>query len=204
LNVYVDMMRKLTMCLICVGLSCGLSGCHRKAKAVVLPQAQAPVVLAPPPASVDEVMVEAPPVYVPPAPIAAAASKPKRERKKPSVPKVVPATVPTSASTQTAPVQVASAGDAASEGTAIGALTAGGEATSQTRQDALDLIAANEKRLNELSPEMLREKKSQINKIRNFERQAQEALSSGDAEGAKTLATKARLLIFDLDRPGGE
>jgi hypothetical protein len=197
------MMRKLTMTVVFVGLSCGLSGCHRKTNAVVLPQAQAPVVLAPPPTSVEDVMVEAPPINVPPAPTAAAA-KPKRERKKPQVPKVVPTPTPPSTQPSTPPVQVANTGEVVGEENAIGALTAGGEATSQTRQDALDLIASNEKRLSELSADMLKDKKSQINKIRNFERQAQDALNSGDAEGAKTLATKARLLIFDLDRPGGE
>jgi len=36
--------------------------------------------------------------------------------------------------------------------------------------------------------------KAQISKVRNFQRQAQEALNSGDAEGAKTLATKAKVI----------
>ena len=42
--------------------------------------------------------------------------------------------------------------------------------------------------------------KAQISKIRNFQRQAQEALTSGDLEGAKTLATKAKLLLDDLEK----
>ncbi len=191
-------MRRLATTVVCGVLTFGLSGCQKKPKAVVLPQSQAPVVLAPPPASVSDVMVEAPQIVVPPAPTAAAASKPKRERKKPTAPKPVPPPV------LSPPVQVASAGDIVGEGSAIGALTAGGDDSSQTRQDAADLIASNEKRLSALAPETLKEKKSQINKIRNFQRQAQVALDSGDAEGAKTLATKARLLISDLDRSGGE
>jgi len=66
------------------------------------------------------------------------------------------------------------------------------------QQEAVDLIAANEKRLNALSAQIVEAEKAQISKVRNFQRQAQEALSSGDAEGAKTLATKAKLLLDDL------
>jgi len=36
--------------------------------------------------------------------------------------------------------------------------------------------------------------------VRNFRKDAQEALKSGDAEGAKTLATKAKLLLDDLEK----
>ena len=54
------------------------------------------------------------------------------------------------------------------------------------------MIASNEKRLSALPARCAPDqKRSQISKIRNFQRQAQEALKSGDAEGAKTLATKA-------------
>jgi ribosomal protein S20 len=60
------------------------------------------------------------------------------------------------------------------------------------------MIAANEKRLNGLPAQIAEEQKAQISKVRNFQRQAQAALSSGDAEGAKTLATKAKLLLDDL------
>ena len=66
------------------------------------------------------------------------------------------------------------------------------------QQEAVDLIAANEKRLNALSAQIVEAEKAQISKVRNFQRQAQEALNSGDAEGAKTLATKAKLLLDDL------
>jgi ribosomal protein S20 len=66
------------------------------------------------------------------------------------------------------------------------------------QQEAVDLIGANEKRLNALSTHIVETEKAQISKVRNFQRQAQEALNSGDAEGAKTLATKAKLLLDDL------
>jgi ribosomal protein S20 len=62
------------------------------------------------------------------------------------------------------------------------------------------MIAANEKRLNALSAQILEEQKPQISQVKNFQRQAQEALTSGDVEGAKTLATKAKLLLDDLSK----
>jgi ribosomal protein S20 len=86
------------------------------------------------------------------------------------------------------------------EETAIGALTAGGEASPQTKQEAADLIASSEKRLNALSAQKAEEEKAQVSKVKNFLKDAQEALKSGDAEGAKTLATKAKLLLDDLEK----
>jgi len=86
----------------------------------------------------------------------------------------------------------------APEVAAIGALTAGGDTNPRMQQDAMDLIASIEKRLNALPAQKVEEQKTQISKVKNFLRQAQEALSSGDAEGAKTLATKAKLLLDDL------
>ena len=81
-----------------------------------------------------------------------------------------------------------------------GALTAGGEASPQTKQEAAELIASSEKRLNALSPQKAEEEKAQVSKVKNFLKDAQDALKSGDAEGAKTLATKAKLLLDDLEK----
>jgi ribosomal protein S20 len=130
---------------------------------------------------------------LPPEPIAAAAAKPKRERKKNTAKTGPPAT------TTPAPVQTASA-DPSPEVAAIGSLTAGGEANPQTKQEAADLIASIEKRLTALPAQTLDDQKAQISKVKNFLRDAQAALKSGDAEGAKTLATKAKLLLDDLEK----
>lgn len=81
---------------------------------------------------------------------------------------------------------------------AIGELTAGGAANPQAQQEAADLIGSIEKQLSSLSAQTVRTQRTQISKVRNFSRQAQEALSSGDIEGAKTLATKGKLLLDDL------
>jgi hypothetical protein len=197
LNVHGDRLRRLLAATLCAVVSLGLSGCflQKKTKAVVLPQNQAPVALATPPAA-DLPIVEAPPAVDLPVPTAAAAAKPKTRRR--VAPKPA-AAAPTP--TPNAPTQVAGA-EGLPEGSPIGELTAVGDASPQRRQEAADLIASNEKRLKSLPPKTVNAQRSQISKILNFQRQAQEALNSGDAEGAKTLATKASLLLYDIDRGG--
>jgi ribosomal protein S20 len=174
--------------MLCFGLMVGLGGCRHKPQLAPLPPVMSPVALEEIPEPEDLPMVEAPQIKLPPVPVATNA-KPKRERKKPA-PKV---TAPEP------PVQVASVAPPPEE-TAIGALTAGGEASPQTKQDAADLIASSEKRLNALPVKKAEDEKAQVSKVKNFLKDAQDALKSGDAEGAKTLATKAKLLLDDLEK----
>jgi hypothetical protein len=178
-------------------LTLGLSGClHKNPVMVSLPLNTAPLDLASATEPDSPPMIEAPPAEELPVPIAEAAATPRPRRRPTPRPTTPAATTP-------APTQVASA-EGVDEESAIGALTAGGDATPQTRQEATELIASNDKRLKALPASTVKAQRSQINKIVNFQRQAQQALNSGDAEGAKTLATKAKLLLYDLDRGGGE
>lgn len=96
------------------------------------------------------------------------------------------------------PVQVASAADPAT--LAIGALTTGGDAAPQSQQQAQDMIASIVKRIAALPAKIADVQKKQIRQIHNFLDQAQKALNSGDAEGASNLATKAKLLMDDLEK----
>lgn len=134
-------------------------------------------------------MVAVPEVTLPPIPIAAAAASPKRERRR-IAPKTTTAVAPEETTTPEPMTDTA----------AIGELTAGGAANPQAQQEATDLIASIQQRLNALSAQTLKRQRAQINKVRNFRRQAQEALSSGDIEGATTLATKGKLLLDDLEK----
>jgi ribosomal protein S20 len=138
-------------------------------------------------------MVEVPQIKLPPVPVASAASKVKRQRPK-KTPQV--ATTPVPASTQ----PNADSPAAAPEVATIGALSSGGDTSPRAQQEAAGLISANEKRINGISTQKVEAEKAQLSKVRNFQRQAQEALTSGDTEGAKTLATKAKLLLDDLDK----
>ena len=84
----------------------------------------------------------------------------------------------------------------------IGALTVGGEQSPRALQEASELLAANERRLSAINGEALKSQAELLGKVRNFQRDAQVALHSGDAEGAKTLATKGKLLLDDFDKAG--
>jgi ribosomal protein S20 len=183
-------MRRLMTAALGVGLLCGLAGCRRRVLLAPLPAIQTPVELLDIPVPDNLPMVEEQPIGLPSEPLSAAAAKPKRERKK--APKVAPVVPPP-------PVQTASA-EPPADVAAIGALTAGGVADPQTKQEAADLIASIEKRLTALPAQTAEDQKAQISKVKNFLRDAQEALKSGDDEGAKTLATKAKLLLDDIEK----
>jgi hypothetical protein len=131
-----------------------------------------PVALEEIPESPNLPMVEAPQINLPPVPVVSDAGKLRRERKR-------PVTKPTPAPE---PVQVAAAAEPSPEETAIGALTAGGEANPQTKQEAADLITSSEKRLKALQAKKEKDEKAQVNKVKNFLKDAQDALKSGDAE----------------------
>jgi ribosomal protein S20 len=187
--------------MVCLVALVGLGGCRHKTQIATLPPVQTPVGLenTPPPPTDKAPLIETQPVKLPPVPVAAAATKPKKEKKKPT--KVVTTTPVPATPAESAPVQVAgAAAPVSAEATAIGSLTAGGEASPQKRQEAGDLIASIEKRLNALPAQKAEEEKGQISKVKNFLRDSQAALQSGDAEGAMTLATKAKLLLDDLEK----
>lgn len=82
----------------------------------------------------------------------------------------------------------------------IGQLTTSSEVSSQTRQQTEDLIAKVQQRLKSLSADTQQQHHDQVDRVRLFTKQAQDAWKSGDVEGANTLATKASVLIDDILR----
>lgn len=194
MNVYDNITRRLMTAIVCTGLTCGLSGClhfHKAPKVPVLPPVLTPIPLATIPTPANPPLIPAPVVDLPPMPIAAAAASPHRERRR---------LAPRGA---TAPVEE-TVPEPTTDESAIGDLTAGGAANPQAQHEAASLIHTIQIRLNGLPPQVARRQRSQVNRVRNFWKQAQEALNSGDVEGATTLATKAKLLLDDLDKLGGE
>ncbi len=193
MNVQGYIRRKLTATSLCLALSVSLTGCfHKRVHLAPLPPTITQVDTEPVSDSIAQIMVEPPDEPLPDLPVAAAAAKPHRERRR-IAPKTTPPSAPNQLAVDEEPADVA----------AIGDLTTGSDATPQRHQQALDLIATNDKRINALRPDILRNQRSQISKIKNFQKQAHQALDSGDSEGAMTLATKAKLLLDDLDKPNG-
>jgi hypothetical protein len=192
LNGFVKLMRTLASVTLCFGLTVGLGGCRHKTQIAILPAVLTPVALEDIPEPDNLPMVAVQQSNLPPVPAVASAEKPRRERKRPAPKAPAPE-----------PVQIASVAPPpppSPEETAIGALTAGGEANPQTKQEAADLITSSEKRLSALPAQKAEDEKAQVSKVKNFLKDAQEALKTGDAEGAKTLATKAKLLLDDLEK----
>ena len=182
-----------------------LTGCHHhRAQPVLLPP-QTPVALVEVPQPQSAPLVEpqqhAP---LPAVPIAQGAGKPKKHKKR-TVKTPAPAqqTVATAATQPKRPVDTGAATAPAKPETpvaGIGALTVGGEQSPRALQDANELIASNERRLNGLGADAVKAQAELVAKVRNFEKDAQVALASGDAEGAKTLATKGKLLLDDFEK----
>lgn len=171
--------------LVCVGLVLGTSGCRHRVRIAPLPPVLVPMALVDVPPPANPPMLTPASVKMPPVPMASKMARLPRERRRvPRIEETVQPPAPTPAA----------------EAAAIGSLTAGGAGSPQTRQNAANLIAYNERRLAALPAQRVEEQKGEVSTVRNFQKQAQDALSSGDAEGALTLATKAKLLLDDLEK----
>ncbi len=199
-----------------VFVTAGLTGCHhRRAQPVLLPP-QTPVALVPVPEP-DAPLVETQTPKLPAVPIAQSDGKPKKVKKRTPKAAATAQSQPAAANPSTPnkkpvekaaekpaekPAEAASASaPAKSDAVAgIGALTVGGEQSPRALQEATELLAANERRLVALSGNATKAQVDLVGKVRNFQKDAQVALTSGDAEGAKTLATKGKLLLDDLDK----
>lgn len=167
-------------------LAAGVGGCHHRAAFVLPASAHAPAALEtvplpePPPLIAMLPLPEIPPLP-PPQPARPAPRRPAPVKETPPAP----------------PVQVASAAEPAA---AIGALSSGGESAGQSQQQAKDLIASILKRIAALPAKVADSKKGEVRQVKRFLDQAQQALTTGDADGAKNLATKAGLLMDDLEK----
>jgi hypothetical protein len=81
---------------------------------------------------------------------------------------------------------------------AIGQLSSGD--ASDLRRQTVDSIAATERGLNGIGRGLNDQERKTAGQIREFLKQARQALASGDADGAYTLAAKAKVLLGELRR----
>jgi spore germination protein YaaH len=79
---------------------------------------------------------------------------------------------------------------------AIGQLSSGD--SSDLRQQTLSSIAATERGLNGINRTLSDLEQKTAAHVRDFLKQAREALASGDVDGAHTLAAKAKVLLSEL------
>ncbi len=171
-----------------------LTGCFHFHKAVQPPaQATAPTVDTPPPANPAPATVELAPTetaastkktstdYIPPPKRQAPAAKPSVHHKKRVVVKEVQ-----QASTDSPGVS------------AVGQLSSGDP--SDLRGQTVDSLSATEHSLNGINRKLSDQEQKTAAQIREFLKQAKAALTSGDVDGAHTLAVKAKVLLGELSQ----
>lgn len=186
-----EVLRRLTLGLLCLSVAGLFSGCHHRQMPPLLPAViltptvpPSPPVAPPMESSPPETVSTAPPVKV-------TEVKPKRNPKR--------TTSKGAASDAPPPVDETTAGSIP-DASAIGELSAGDDSNPRTQQETSELIVESEHRLDAFPQTIARAQQSQIRKVRYFLKQAKQALSTGDTEGARTLATKAKLLMDDLEK----
>jgi hypothetical protein len=82
---------------------------------------------------------------------------------------------------------------------AIGTLSSGDPSnTSDMRTETLTWIADTERGLKNIGRSLNPEEQKTVSQIRQYIKQARKALSSGDVEGAHTLAAKGKALLTEL------
>jgi len=151
----------------------------------------------PPPPDISPAALPAPAVNVPktkePVAIPEPVQEKPRHRKSAKTTSAAQANSPAGT-----PGQVADAAPALEE-SAIGKLETPPEAP-DSRKQAENSIAEVERGLNGLARKLNDQETKTSVQIREFLTEARKALASGDIEGAKTLATKARTLLGELSQ----
>jgi hypothetical protein len=179
-----------------------VQGCDQKAKQQAQTQTLAPpIVDAPPPkpATVSTADLPPPVVTPPPAPAPAtdAEATPPPPPKKPvhHPKKTTPATdAPAQPPQETA--SVAAPSTSTTNGIGEFSSPASGEQKSKTEE----VINSTEKALNSITRQLSDSEKKTDAQIREFLKQAKEALNTGDEDGAQKLANKAKVLLAELNQ----
>jgi hypothetical protein len=128
---------------------------------------------------------------------------PKKVRRRTKTAPAKPSDTAQSSSTapQTAQVSVEQPPGAAA-GSPIGQLTTGDTALGEkTKRETVDLIGATQQGLLGIKRTLSTDEKTTVAQIRNYLKQAQQALETGDTDGAHLLATKAKALLDELTKP---
>ena len=174
-----------------------LQGCDQKNKVAQTQPLAPPIVDAPPekPATVSAADLPPPvigstqPATPPPDTSATKpAEPPKKPTRHPKKPATTPATEETAKAAQPSPPSSVSA---------IGQLSGG--ASGDLRSQTEDTINAVEKGVNGITRSLNDSETKTVAQIREFLKEARQALETGDTDGARTLANKAKVLLSELN-----
>jgi hypothetical protein len=181
-----------------------LQGCDQKSKAAQTQPLAPPIVDAPPPKPATVSTADLPPPVVgntqptqPPQDTAAA--KPAEPPKKPvHHRKSTPSTGSnTTAATDTAKATPPAQAAGQPSESAIGQLSGG--ASGDLRSQTEETINSVEKGVNAITRTLNDSEVKTVAQIREFLKEAREALATGDTDGAHTLANKAKVLLGELN-----
>jgi PBP1b-binding outer membrane lipoprotein LpoB len=185
-----------------------LQGCDQKPKPTQSQTLAPPIVDAPPPKPATVSTADLPPPVVgPPEPAPATtsdtATQPAETPKKPvHHPKKTPpaTTTPTQPGQAAQPTQEAANNPAptAPSVSAIGELSGG--ASGDLRSQTEDTINATEKGVNAITRKLSDPETKTAAQIHEFLKQARQALTTGDVDGAQTLVKKAKVLLAELNQ----
>jgi hypothetical protein len=166
-------------------LALPLAGCHKHvivAAAPPLPPTT-PIVSVPPPTHPTEPLPEIPLIASPEVPI----------------PTEPPPRLPVRRRTLTANQPVETASAAPSGITDLGQLTTGGESNNeQFRRQTEDLLRTQNRRLAAVSTAVAAMHSQQVEQARLYLKQAADAWQKQDMEGARTLGTKAKVILDEI------
>lgn len=178
------MNRPLRIAVACA-MALALAGCAKK-----------PIVAAAPPPPPPTAMVSVPPPShptepLPKEPLIASPSLniPAETPVKPPRPRLRPTPTQPTEAMLTPPPAVAD----------LGELTTGGESNNeQMRRQTDDLLKTQNRRLSTLAPSTVARHSKQVEQARLYLKQAGDAWNKQDIEGARTLGTKAKVLLDEL------
>jgi outer membrane biosynthesis protein TonB len=177
-----------------------LAGCDHKAQTAQTQPLAPPIVDAPPPKPAPVSPADLPPPVIgepkPATTDKTPSTKPAETPKKPvHHPKKPAATPPAETS---APAQEAANVPPSPGVSAVGTLSTG--SSGDLRTETQDTIAATEKGVNAITRTLSDSEAKTAAQIHEFLKQARDALTSGDVDGAHTLAIKAKVLLTELNQ----
>lgn len=179
-----------------------VQACDQKAQTSQTQALAPPIVDTPPPKPATVSTADLPPPVIGTAPAKPAttdaSNKPAEAPKKPvHHPKKPPATTPAAPATSPEVASAAPPPSPAPSVSAVGELSGG--ASGNLRSQTEESINKTEKDVNGISRALNETETKTVAQIHEFVKQAREALTSGDVDGAHTLAIKARVLLSELN-----
>jgi outer membrane biosynthesis protein TonB len=169
-----------------------LSGCFHKTEQVQNQPLAPPVVDTPPPAPAPA------PKDLPPPVVTVPQTQPTPQQPAPPKPEEKPAKHTTTHHAKPEQKTTEQAANTAPAVPAVGQLSPGDP--SDLRNQTEDSLASTERGLKDLNRPLDDQEQKTVAQIREFLKQAHAALTTGDVDGAHTLALKAKVLLGEINK----